>query len=71
MASAQVPALCGYVADRNSDLTPSKVETIVWLCTASSILVADVVLQIQEYLRSRPAAAKLPLVSQAMKTARI
>jgi hypothetical protein len=51
------------------NLTPGKVETIVWLCTASSIFVADVVLQIQEYLRSRPAAAKLPVVSQVVNTA--
>jgi|ERR1700739_4403088 len=53
------------------NLTPSKVETIVWLCTASSIFLADVVLQIQEYLRSRPAAANLPLVSQTRNTARL
>ena len=34
-------------------------EAIVWACTASSIFVADVVLQVQETLRSRPARAKV------------
>lgn len=32
------------------------IETIVWMCVGSSLLVGDVVLQIQEYLRTRPAA---------------
>lgn len=42
-------------------LTPGTVETVVWLCTASSIFVADVVLQIQESLRKRAAHAKQPI----------
>ena len=33
-------------------------ETVVWICTASSIFVADVVLQVQELIRARPMAAK-------------
>jgi hypothetical protein len=51
------------------NLTPAKVETVVWICTVSSIFVGDLVLQIQEYLRSRPAPAKLPVVSRVAKTA--
>jgi hypothetical protein len=33
---------------------PHWVEIIVWSCTASSLFVADVVLQVQEMLRMRP-----------------
>ncbi len=51
------------------NLTPAKVETVVWICTASSIFVADLVPQIREYLRSSPAPAKLPVVSRVVKTA--
>jgi len=36
----------------------AEAETVVWICTASSIFVADVVLQVQELMRSRPVAAK-------------
>ena len=32
------------------------IETIVWTCLAFSLLLADAVLQIQEYLRTRPMA---------------
>jgi uncharacterized membrane protein len=38
---------------------PHVVETVVWICTASSIFVADAVLQVEELLRARPARAKL------------
>ena len=34
-------------------------ETIVWMCVAFSLLAADVALQVQEYLRSRPPAKVL------------
>jgi uncharacterized membrane protein len=37
---------------------PASIETIVWICTASSILVADIVLQVQELIRGRPAPAR-------------
>ena len=33
---------------------PRAVETIVWICIAFSLLVGDIALQVQEYLRSRP-----------------
>jgi uncharacterized membrane protein len=38
------------------DKSPAAIETIVWSCLAFSLLSADIVLQIQELLRSRPAA---------------
>jgi uncharacterized membrane protein len=38
------------------DNNPAAIETIVWSCLAFSLLSADVVLQVQELLRSRPAA---------------
>jgi uncharacterized membrane protein len=38
--------------------SPAAIETVVWICTASSIFVADVVLQVQELLRNRPLSAK-------------
>jgi len=38
--------------------SPAAIETVVWICTASSIFVADLVLQAQELLRSRPIAAR-------------
>ena len=50
-------------------VSPAVVETIVWGCTASSIFVADLVLQLQELLRARPVAAKArsaPRVSEAV-----
>lgn len=40
------------------DSNPVIVETIVWSCLAFSLLSADLVLQIQELRRSRPAAAR-------------
>ena len=33
-------------------------EIIVWMCVALSVLVGDIALQIQEYLRTRPVSAK-------------
>ena len=38
--------------------SPAAIETVVWICTASSIFIADLVLQVQELLRSRPVAAR-------------
>jgi uncharacterized membrane protein len=38
--------------------SPAAIETVVWICTASSIFVADAVLQVQELLRNRPLSAK-------------
>jgi uncharacterized membrane protein len=38
--------------------TPFQAETVVWICTACSIFVADLVLQFQEMLRTRPIIAK-------------
>jgi len=35
-------------------------ETVVWACVAFSLLFADVVLQVQELLRTRPAPARAP-----------
>jgi hypothetical protein len=35
---------------------PHWIEIVVWSCTASSLFVADVVLQTQEMLRMRPRA---------------
>jgi uncharacterized membrane protein len=41
--------------------SPAAIETVVWICTASSIFIADLVLQVQELLRSRPVAARTPV----------
>jgi uncharacterized membrane protein len=38
--------------------SPAAIETIVWICTASSIFIADVVLQVQELFSNRPLRAK-------------
>jgi len=38
------------------DNSPVTIETIVWCCLAFSLLAADIVLQAQELLRSRPAS---------------
>jgi len=38
---------------------PGAIETIVWSCLAFSLLSADIVLQIQELRRSRPAVARV------------
>jgi uncharacterized membrane protein len=37
---------------------PAAIETIVWVCLVFSILLADLALQIQEFRRARPIAAK-------------
>jgi len=52
-------------------LTPSTVETVVWLCTGSSIFVADVLLQIQEWLRGRQAKAKLSIAAAVSQPVQI
>jgi len=36
------------------DGSPSASESIVWICVAFSVLVGDLALQVEEYLRSRP-----------------
>jgi len=36
------------------DGNPSASESIVWICVAFSLLVGDLALQVEEYLRSRP-----------------
>jgi uncharacterized membrane protein len=41
-------------------------ETVVWVCLAFSILLADGVLQWQELHRARPTPAKVPIASQAI-----
>ncbi len=35
---------------------PAAIETVVYMCIAFSIILADIVLQVQELQRSRPAA---------------
>ena len=42
---------------------PHAVETVVWICTASSIFIADLVLQVQELLRNRRVPAKVETAS--------
>ena len=42
-------------------------ETVVWICTASSIFVADVVLQVQEMLRARPIGARSKVLAPQPK----
>ena len=44
---------------------PHWIEIVVWSCTASSLLVADVVLQVQEMLRMRPRTSKTARVAPA------
>ena len=44
-------------------LGPAATETIVWSCLAFSVLVADIILQVQEALRTRPLPAKVRAVS--------
>lgn len=39
---------------------PAMIEHIVWICTASSIFVADLVLQAEEMLRSRRRSPRVP-----------
>ena len=43
---------------------PHAIETVVWICTASSIFVADIVLQLQELLRNRRVPVKAQAASQ-------
>ncbi|MBI3476087.1 MAG: DUF2306 domain-containing protein [Acidobacteria bacterium] len=45
-------------------LGPTAVETVVWVCLAFSLLLADVALQLQEQLRSRPAVSKVPVAAR-------
>jgi hypothetical protein len=42
---------------------PGAVETVVWICTACSIFVADLVLQVQEFLQHRPVTARAQAAS--------
>jgi hypothetical protein len=42
---------------------PHAVETVVWICTASSIFVADLVLQVQDLLQKRSMAPKAKAAS--------
>jgi uncharacterized membrane protein len=46
--------------------TPFQAETVVWICTACSIFVADIVLQFQEMLRTRPVAAKKKIATPVL-----
>jgi uncharacterized membrane protein len=41
------------------------IETIVWVCLAFSLLLADAVLQLQEFLRTRPAPARAQTAARA------
>ena len=47
---------------------PAAVETVVWICTASSIFVADIVLQVQELLSARPKVAKAQSAMPVLET---
>jgi uncharacterized membrane protein len=49
--------------------TPAGIETVVWACTASSLFVADVVLQVQELLRARPKRAAARTAAPVFETA--
>jgi hypothetical protein len=42
---------------------PHAVETVVWICTASSIFVADLVLQAQELLQRRSMTPRVKAAS--------
>jgi hypothetical protein len=44
---------------------PVMVETVVWACTATSILLADIALQVQELLAMRPRRARAPIAVPA------
>jgi uncharacterized membrane protein len=48
---------------------PHSIEIVVWACTASSLFVADLVLQVQEILRMRPRTAKVRSATQVLETA--
>jgi hypothetical protein len=42
------------------DDSPAAGETIVWICLAFSLLLADIVLQVEESWRPRPAVNRAP-----------
>jgi uncharacterized membrane protein len=46
------------------NLGESATETVVWVCLVSSILLADVALQLQEYYRTRPIPARAQTASR-------
>jgi len=47
---------------------PHSIEIVVWACTASSLFVADLVLQAQEILRMRPRTAKVRSARPMLET---
>jgi uncharacterized membrane protein len=47
---------------------PHSIEIVVWACTASSLFVADLVLQVQEILRTRPRTAKARSATPMLET---
>jgi uncharacterized membrane protein len=47
---------------------PHSIEIVVWACTASSLFVADLVLQVQEILRMRPRTAKVRGATPMLET---
>ena len=47
---------------------PHSIEIVVWACTASSLFVADLVLQVQEILRMRPRTAKARSATSVFET---
>ena len=48
---------------------PHSIEIVVWACTASSLFVADLVLQVQEILRMRPRTAKVRSATPVLEPA--
>jgi hypothetical protein len=48
-----------------------RIEIVVWSCTASSLFVADVVLQVRDWLRMRPRATKAARVALALESVQI
>ena len=47
---------------------PHSIEIVVWACTASSLFVADLVLQVQEIFRMRPRTAKVRSATPMLET---
>jgi uncharacterized membrane protein len=47
---------------------PHSIEIVVWACTASSLFVADLVLQVQEILRMRPRTVKARSATSVLET---
>src|SRR6266571_1633095 len=47
---------------------PHSIEIVVWACTASSLFVADLVLQVQETLRMRPRTVKARSTTPMLET---